>query len=125
MRLAQNMPRIIRHKKIFAENLRKNILSINPLVHITTRKTRVEHLAKFAASLIETLKTEKRARLQNAVGRINSLSPLNILERGYCIAKQMPAMTIVKDSSILKTGDKLNIKFKKGEAYCRVEKICS
>ena len=125
MRLIQNMPKIIKHKKIFAENLQKNILSTNPLTHITNKKTRVEHLAKFTTNLLDTLKAEKRARLQNAVGKLNSLSPLNVLERGYSIAKHIPAMTIVKDSGVLKEGDQLNIKFKKGEAYCRVEKICS
>ena len=60
-------------------------------------------------------------RLTQGVGRLSSLSPLAVLERGYSIAHKMPEGLIIKDSAPLKIGDLLRITFARGRSLCRVE----
>jgi exodeoxyribonuclease VII large subunit len=62
-----------------------------------------------------------RDRLARASGRLNALSPLAVLDRGYSIAHKLPEETIVKDVSGLGVGDRLRIRFARGRAMCRVE----
>jgi exodeoxyribonuclease VII large subunit len=65
--------------------------------------------------------SEFKARLAHQTGRLNALSPLAVLDRGYSIAHQLPDETIVKDSATLNIGDRLRITFARGKSVCRVE----
>ncbi len=60
-------------------------------------------------------------RLTHDAGRLSSLSPLAVLERGYSIAHKMPEGLIVKDSASVNIGDLLRITFARGKSQCRVE----
>jgi len=46
--------------------------------------------------------------------RLESLSPLSILNRGYSITRKLPDMAIIKDSNQVKPGNKINILLGKG-----------
>lgn len=62
-----------------------------------------------------------RDQFNQANGRLNALSPLAVLDRGYSIVHKLPEETIVKDAAVLEVGDQLRIRFGKGKAVCRVE----
>jgi exodeoxyribonuclease VII large subunit len=62
-----------------------------------------------------------RDRLARITGRLEALSPLACLERGYSITHKLPEERIVKDSGTLNIGDRLRITFTTGKALCRVE----
>jgi exodeoxyribonuclease VII large subunit len=62
-----------------------------------------------------------RRRLSHGAERLNGLSPLAVLDRGYSLTHQMPDGKIVKDSATLSVGDRLRITFARGKALCRVE----
>jgi exodeoxyribonuclease VII large subunit len=59
--------------------------------------------------------------LARGSGRLEALSPLAVLERGYSITHKLPTEEIVKDGGSLATGDRLRITFARGKALCRVE----
>jgi exodeoxyribonuclease VII large subunit len=59
--------------------------------------------------------------LARGSGRLEALSPLAVLERGYSITHKLPTEEIVKDAGSLATGDRLRITFARGKALCRVE----
>lgn len=66
-------------------------------------------------------------KLDNAVsetgalaGKLDALSPLKVLDRGYSITYKLPSMKTVKDSKELSRGDKVLIAFGKGKAGCTV-----
>ena len=56
-------------------------------------------------------------------GKLDALSPLNVLDRGYSITYKLPLMTVIKESKELKTGDKVSVRFHEGKARCLVEDI--
>jgi exodeoxyribonuclease VII large subunit len=62
-----------------------------------------------------------RNELARVTGRLEALSPLACLERGYSIAHKLPEERIVKDAATLNAGDQVRITFATGKALCRVE----
>ncbi len=63
------------------------------------------------------------SELQGLSGKMDALSPLKVLERGYSIAHKLPSMEIIKESKGLKSGDAILIKFHIGKARCSVDDI--
>jgi exodeoxyribonuclease VII large subunit len=61
-----------------------------------------------------------RARLDHALGRLNALSPLNILERGYAVVFDA-AGNLVKDAALLNSGDEVRTRVARGEFKSRVD----
>lgn len=62
-----------------------------------------------------------RDRLARESGRLEALSPLAVLQRGYSITHRLPEESIVKDATALGVGDRVRISFAQGKAVCRVE----
>lgn len=58
----------------------------------------------------------------NLIDRLNILSPLNILGRGYSITRKLPSMAILHDSKDVEAGDDVNVILGKGEIFCKVTK---
>jgi len=70
-----------------------------------------------------TLYLDRRKRdIRSMRDRLDSLSPLSILKRGYSITRRLPDMNIVKDSTQVRTGDEINIFLARGSIDCLVEK---
>lgn len=57
--------------------------------------------------------------------KLETLSPLSVLKRGYSIARKLPRLEIIKNASGLKKEDRLEVKFFKGRVESRVERIDS
>ena len=53
--------------------------------------------------------------------RLDALSPLAVLDRGYSIVYKIPEETIVKGANSLGIGDRVRITFAQGKSICRVE----
>jgi exodeoxyribonuclease VII large subunit len=66
----------------------------------------------------------ERGRVELAAGRMNALSPLAILERGYAICRDQQG-TILKDAGSVSAGKAVNVRLARGELGCRVELIRS
>ena len=67
----------------------------------------------------------ERLRERTAVGsgKLQALSPLNTLGRGYVIVQKLPAGEVVTDSTRLAGGDRLRLRFQRGEAVAVVERV--
>jgi exodeoxyribonuclease VII large subunit len=63
---------------------------------------------------------ELKGRVGREAGRLNALSPLAVLERGYAIAHRVSDDTIVKDAASLQVGESLRVTFAKGRSIVRV-----
>jgi exodeoxyribonuclease VII large subunit len=62
-----------------------------------------------------------KERLAIETGRLDALSPLAVLERGYSITYKLPDEKIVKDADSVELGDRVRVSFAHGKAICRVE----
>jgi len=83
-----------------------------------------QRVDELSADLLRRMQSGLRAckeRLNHEAGRLNALSPLAVLERGYSITHKLPDEHIVKDAAALSAGDRVRITFGSGKALCRVE----
>lgn len=83
-----------------------------------------QRVDELSVDLLRRMQSGLRAckeRLNHEAGRLNALSPLAVLERGYSITHKLPDEHIVKDAVALSAGDRVRITFGSGKALCRVE----
>jgi len=61
-----------------------------------------------------------RGQLQGGADRLQALSPLAVLDRGYSIARRVDTGTVVRDAGTVAVGDDLRLTFARGSARVRV-----
>ena len=108
---------------------RTKLVSINSRLRRSAPPGRVQALLLNARHLDQRLKgamhlqLQRRQQMLSALGgRLNALSPLATLDRGYAILTNT-AGAIVRDARKIKTGDRLHAKISRGELECVVEDV--
>jgi exodeoxyribonuclease VII large subunit len=81
---------------------------------------RVDELSERALRAMTTRVRSARQQLRGGAERLQALSPLAVLERGYSIARAADG-TVIRDAGNLKIGDPLRLTFARGAAAVRVE----
>jgi len=81
-----------------------------------------EYWDRIGIHVSKTLKL-KRERVEGIMGRLDALSPINVLKRGYSITRTLPELKIVREADLLCPGNKINVRLFKGEILCRVEEV--
>ncbi len=83
---------------------------------------RIDDLERDARDrLVDGLKGRMRD-YRDLTGLLGTLSPLNTLARGYSICQRLPDGKVVRDSAEVAAGQRVRVRFAKGEAECTVEK---
>jgi exodeoxyribonuclease VII large subunit len=57
------------------------------------------------------------------LGKLNSLSPLGVLERGYSITIKLPERRVVKDTKGLRGQDRIRTRLRRGAFVSKIERI--
>src|SRR3989442_6168590 len=60
------------------------------------------------------------ARLRGAAARLDSLSPLGVLARGYAVCWNADRTAIVRDAASVAPGDRVHVTLERGELACKV-----
>lgn len=81
-----------------------------------------EYIYRLNGNILGRLQTS-RSHFGNIVAKLDTLSPLSVLKRGYAIARKVPSMAILKRSGEVSIGDKINLRLFEGELSCKVEDI--
>jgi exodeoxyribonuclease VII large subunit len=63
---------------------------------------------------------EAQARLGTAAARLETLSPLAVLGRGYAVAWNSDRSEIIRDATTVAPGDRVHVTLERGELECRV-----
>jgi len=93
----------------------------DPTRRLREDQLRVDDLSLSLVRRFQNALERFRDRLAPVAGRLGSLSPLAVLERGYSIAYKLPEGFIVKESGAVKRGDLVRITFARGRSLCKVE----
>ncbi len=121
--LLQNIAAGIRQRRERVETAQKIVLAHSPQQAVAVAGEKLHLLTKALKKGLYANLTSKAALLKTLAGRLNALSPLQVLERGYSITRQVPSREVVKDAAQLRQGSAVCITFHKGDALCRVENI--
>ncbi len=73
---------------------------------------------------IDLLRATMR-RLGELSGKLDILSPLATLGRGYSLTRRLPEGSLVYDAATLSRGDMVGVRLRKGEIECEVKKVRS
>jgi len=102
------------------EATQKKIALLNPVVLIEQHKLRIADLARQIYIRATHFLKLRQLEFNTAIGKLSSLSPLNILGRGYSITFKIPQDSIIKDAKFIKIGDTIKTKLHKGEILSEV-----
>jgi len=92
----------------------------DPRQVLKTLQLRVDELSERALRAVAMRLRIARQALRGGSERLQALSPLAVLERGYSIARTDDGI-VVRDAANLRTGNRLHLRFARGTAAVRVE----
>jgi exodeoxyribonuclease VII large subunit len=101
----------------------ESLTLLHPGKRVTDYSHRLSQLHRRLAVAGRSSMRFYRQRVEVAAGRLQSLSPLAVLERGYGIARVLPSREIIRDASRLRVDDRVNVKVHRGDFVARVEKM--
>ncbi len=101
----------------------KKLTLLNPVVLIRQYKIKTADLAKQIYIRAFHFIKLKESGFIKAAEKLSTLSPLNILSRGYSITFKMPEAEVVKDANSIKTGDMVKTKLHKGDILSQVMEV--
>lgn len=94
-----------------------------PIGEMLRQKQRIEHLIRRSKSAMCARLELSSSRLALLSGRLEALSPLRTLSRGYAIVTRSGEGAPLRDASRLTRGDSLNIRFAFGSAHAVIEDV--
>lgn len=103
------------------ERLQDALLHNDPNGKITSVRQRLTFLLMRAESLMTQRLENIRQEFGDNAARIEVLSPLKTLARGYTIVTRGNRGEVAVDAATLSVGEQLLLRFHKGQARCRVE----
>jgi exodeoxyribonuclease VII large subunit len=80
------------------------------------RAARLERAARVRLSILGQ-------KVEALAGRLATLSPLNVLARGYSLTRTEADRRVLRDASAVRPGDRLVTRLCQGEVVSRVEEV--
>jgi exodeoxyribonuclease VII large subunit len=94
-----------------------------PLERVREQERRLDDLGERLRRAAR-LKGERAAeRLAGLAGRLESLSPLNVLRRGYSLTRTEDQPALVRDAAQLQVGERLRTTLARGQVISRIEEV--
>jgi exodeoxyribonuclease VII large subunit len=94
-----------------------------PFDLIHDRSRRLDELNLHGNAAIRRLLRDRQNQLAMIAGKIASLSPLEVLARGYTITRDQASGEVIRSTRQLRTGQSIVTRFATGEAISTVESI--
>jgi len=92
-----------------------------PLELVHDRARRLDELSARLDRSIRAQARTARRRTESLAARLDALSPLAVLSRGYSITHRTADGRLVRDAAELKTGEQITTRFSRGRALSRIE----
>lgn len=121
LRLRQNIFKTIEYHRKRLESIEKSIWFRRPIERINQHRQTVDELKRSLVAEVTHRLALQRKSLQALRGKLDALSPLAILDRGYCISLKLPEGTVVRSIADISVGEALQILFKDGAAISEVK----
>jgi exodeoxyribonuclease VII large subunit len=96
---------------------------VSPTMQLALWRQRLQSLADRLRRAIQADQQSRHERMATLCGRLDTLSPLQTLKRGYAIVRRESDGSAVHNAAILQQGETLQVRFAAGEADVQVEEI--
>ena len=89
-----------------------------PLRNVNDNYLKIDSYVKRLENIISVKQKEERTKYVELVAKLDALSPLKTLSRGFSITEK--DNKIIKSAKDLKTGDKIDLRFVDGERQAEI-----
>ncbi len=94
-----------------------------PWDNLAQMTQRIDELSRNMGWLVNHKVKNVQQNLVTLMGKLNALSPLSIMERGYSLCYKLPQFNLIKDAGKLKIADEVEVRLQKGKFQGKVEKV--
>lgn len=91
-----------------------------PFTRINEERLHLDHVSQMFDNAYQKILESKKQRLGLSVSKLDGLSPLGTLSRGFSVAKTEDGK-VLKSVTTVRAGDRINIVLSDGEVHTRVE----
>ena len=120
-RLSTSLHRLIRERRRELSLIASRLVQNPWHDRVKTNKQTLEQIDYNLLYLINNNIKTKKWMHQDAASRLDALSPLAVLKRGYSITRSWPQKTIIRQAGQVKLQQPLKITLASGSLRCRVE----
>ncbi len=122
------MSRLVNHMRYRAEkngerlrSVERHLRLLNPLERVMRQQQRLKEGLLALQSAMNHRMALWWGELRTAVAKLDSLSPLAILARGYSVCRRLPDRSIVTHAASVADGGQVEVLLARGGLICRVE----
>ena len=101
--------------------LRLALEGFDPRRRLGALRARLERVDGRLRSSVDRRRHAADARFRATAARLDSLSPLAVLGRGYAVCWNADRTAIVRDAATVERGDAVHVKLERGELDCTVD----
>ncbi len=123
MRLRNGVTKKISMERLILKRLSESTVFKQPYNKVYQERMLVDVQKRYMNKALAALESGYRNRLSLLAARLDSLSPLNSLARGYSIVKKKKDDILVKSVKSVKIGDRLVVQVTDGGLECVVDSI--
>lgn len=114
-RLISSITKVIQHNNLYLKNLKIK----NPKDRIQEKSLKLDNMIKEMEKYLNIKMLQNKKNLCELCGKIDALSPLSVMARGYAIALKDDG-TVIKTVKDLNCGDEFDLKMTDGQKKCKV-----
>ncbi|HEY76942.1 MAG TPA: exodeoxyribonuclease VII large subunit, partial [Thermoflexia bacterium] len=111
--------RLFERRRKVTEQLR-TLQHFSPAVRLVQARQQVDDLTSRLLTTLQHNLSLRRERLKGLMGRLEGVSPLATLERGYAIVRRVDDGQVVRSVAQVAAGDELRVRVSDGEFGARV-----
>ncbi len=103
------------------DELGKRVAALHPRARLHRDRAALDQLRAQMAARMKQMLAERHRGFHTSVGKLEALSPLRVLSRGYSLTRKEGH--VVSDAAKVKSGDRIEVKLARGELDCIVESV--
>lgn len=122
MRLEHRVADGLARRRQLVDGLRRRLDRRDVRRVVAERRTRIVAADGRLHTLITGRRLAAAVRARELAGRLDALSPLAVLARGYAVCWNEGRTSIIRSSRAVRRGDAVHVSLAEGELACRVER---
>jgi exodeoxyribonuclease VII large subunit len=121
--LGRNMTRLLQQMEHQLTYLGQRLKSYQPALTIKNLDHQLRQWREKLKLVYSHFIDNRKNQVTTAMGRLDALSPLAILKRGYSICRRWPGLEVLTCAQEVRPAEAVSIKLHRGGLICRVEKV--
>lgn len=121
-RLTPRLLQLLRLQREVLKGVRSGLLMRNPRPAIASAGKGLSLAGHALTDLVRRTLDRYEQAVRGYADGLNRLSPLQVLQRGYSITRQLPSGRVVRECGMVARGDRVSVRLFRGSITCTVER---